>query len=157
MMRLPRRKRERLLLLLGGGLFLAAALALTLNALRDSIVYFHGPGEVISGAAPVHRAFRLGGLVKTGSLETMNSGGIRFLVTDLDADVPVVFNGLPPDLFREGQGVVALGRLDDAGLFHAQEVLARHDENYMPAEAVEALKRAGTWRAQDAAAPPAAR
>ncbi|MBP5858065.1 cytochrome c maturation protein CcmE [Marivibrio halodurans] len=143
-----RRKRTRLYLVLGGLAFLALAVGLVLAGFRDNIVFFFGPSEVAAGKVDPGRTFRLGGLVKDGSLARPGGtdGAVLFTVTDNAAEVRVRFAGLLPDLFREGQGIVALGALDGEGLFVADEVLAKHDENYMPAEAVEAMKRAGTWQ-----------
>jgi cytochrome c-type biogenesis protein CcmE len=137
----PRQRRLELLLaaLLCGG----AALTLVLNAFRSNLVFFFSPSQIAAKEAPLAHAFRLGGLVAPGSItregETLT---IRFVVTDTRHDVPVIYRGLLPYLFREGKGVVARGTLDANGTFVASEVLAKHDENYMPPEAAEALKRA---------------
>jgi cytochrome c-type biogenesis protein CcmE len=135
----PRRK--RLAIIAGVLLALGAATALVLNAFRSNLVFFFTPTQVASGEAPVQRPFRLGGLVRTGSVQR-EGVQVRFVVTDTLRDVPVTFNGLLPDLFKEGKGVVAQGSLGADGVFAAREVLAKHDENYMPPEAAEALKRA---------------
>lgn len=131
------------------GLLLAAlacggvALALVLNAFRSNLVFFFSPSQIAAHEAPAARAFRLGGLVAPGSIQREDGTlKIRFVVTDTRHDVPVVYQGLLPDLFREGKGVVARGTLDAQGTFVASEVLAKHDENYMPPEAAQALKRA---------------
>ena len=142
----PRRK-KRLglagLLLLG----VAGAAALLLSAFSENLVYFYTPTEIARGEAPAARTFRVGGLVKEGSVERADDSlRVRFVITDTSADVPIRYEGVLPDLFREGQGIVADGRLGEAGLFIAERVLAKHDENYMPPEAAEALKRAGTNR-----------
>jgi cytochrome c-type biogenesis protein CcmE len=136
----PRQKRFAII---GGVLLaLAAATALVLNAFRSNMVFFFTPTQISTGEAPKARAFRLGGLVRQGSLarEGIN---VRFVVTDTAKDVTVQFKGTLPDLFKEGKGVVAQGELNSEGVFMAKEVLAKHDENYMPPEAAEALKRAG--------------
>ncbi len=135
----PRRKR---LAIVGAVLLaLAAATALVLNAFRSNLVFFFTPTQVAAGEAPQARPFRLGGLVREGSVKR-EGVQIRFVVTDTRREVPVVYSGLLPDLFKEGKGVVAQGALGPDGVFVAREVLAKHDENYMPPEAAEALKRA---------------
>ena len=142
-----RRRRARLLFVLAGVGFLGLAVGLALLAFRDAVVFFHGPEEVAMGQIPMGRTFRLGGLTELGSVVHDADGLIvRFGITDLKATIPVHYRGVLPNLFREGQGVVALGALDANGVFEAAEVLAKHDETYMPAEAVTAMKRAGTWR-----------
>ncbi len=119
------------------------ALALVLNAFRSNLVFFFSPSQVAAHEAPAARSFRLGGLVAPGSIRREGDGmTIRFIVTDKAREVPVVYRGLLPDLFREGKGVVARGTLDGNGTFIASEVLAKHDENYMPPEAADALKQA---------------
>ena len=137
----PRRQRMMLvvLVLLGVG----TAVALTLNAFRGNMVYFYGPSQ-LAGVEKVHeRNLRLGGLVEQGSVKREDDGlTVHFLVTDTVKNVPVVYKGILPDLFREGQGVVAQGRLTQDGVFMASEVLAKHDENYMPPEVAEAMKEA---------------
>ena len=135
----PRRK--RLAIAAGVLLALAAATALVLNAFRSTLVFFFTPTQVAAGEAPQQRPFRLGGLVRAGSVQR-EGVQIRFVVTDTQREVPVTYNGLLPDLFKEGKGVVAQGTLGPDGVFVAREVLAKHDENYMPPEAAEALKRA---------------
>ncbi|MBO9512482.1 MAG: cytochrome c maturation protein CcmE [Variovorax sp.] len=119
------------------------ATALVLNAFRSNLVFFFSPSQVMAREAPAARTFRLGGLVAPGSIRREGDGmTIRFTVTDTAQAVPVVYRGLLPDLFREGKGVVAGGRLREDGTFVATEVLAKHDENYMPPEAADALKKA---------------
>ncbi|MFZ2989038.1 cytochrome c maturation protein CcmE [Ideonella sp.] len=136
----PRQKRFALI---GGVLLaLAAATALVLNAFRSNMVFFYTPTQIASGEAPQQRAFRLGGLVRQGSVKREGIE-VNFVVTDTARDVPVRFEGVLPDLFKEGKGVVVQGQLGPDGVFAAKEVLAKHDENYMPPEAAEALKRAG--------------
>jgi cytochrome c-type biogenesis protein CcmE len=124
----------------------AAGLAATLvlNAFQSNLVFFFTPSQVAAHEAPHDRAFRIGGLVEAGSVvREKDALTVRFKVTDTVQTVPVVFTGILPDLFREGKGVVAQGRIGADGIFQAREVLAKHDENYMPPEAAEALKRAG--------------
>jgi cytochrome c-type biogenesis protein CcmE len=135
----PRRK--RLAIAAGVLLALAAATALVLNAFRSNLVFFFTPSQVAAGEAPQLRPFRLGGLVRAGSLQR-EGVQIRFVVTDTQREVPVVYQGLLPDLFKEGKGVVAQGTLGPDGVFAAHEVLAKHDENYMPPEAADALRQA---------------
>jgi cytochrome c-type biogenesis protein CcmE len=154
------RKKRRLMILLLCGIGLGSATALTLFAFQDNLVFFRSPSDIAGEAPPPDRAFRLGGLVETGSVERGTSAEGRptasFRVTDGQHTIQVAYTGVLPDLFREGQGVVTLGRLGPDGLFRATEVLARHDENYMPPEVADALRRAGHWNPQQGAAPPAA-
>src|SRR5215470_16010318 len=134
----PRHK--RLALIVGGLAVLAIAAALVLNAFRSNLVFFFSPSQIASGEAPKDRAFRIGGMVENGSLKRESDGlTVQFIVTDTAKSVPVVYKGILPDLFREGKGVVAQGRLGNDGVFHADEVLAKHDENYMPPEAAHAV------------------
>lgn len=116
------------------------ATALVLNAFQSNLVFFYSPSQIASNEAPTNRTFRLGGLVEAGSVKR-DGVKVNFVVTDTAKTVPVAFEGILPDLFKEGKGVVAQGQLRD-GVFVAREVLAKHDENYMPPEAAEALKRA---------------
>jgi len=125
---------------------LASAAALVSFALRDTIVFFYGPTEVVEKKIAPGTRFRLGGLVKEGSVKRGESKTISFAVTDLNSDLPVVFTGILPDLFREGQGVVTEGTLNSKGIFVADSVLAKHDENYMPPEVAEKLKEQGMWQ-----------
>lgn len=137
----PRRKR-----LVFAGLLVsccAAAAGLVLNAFRSNVVFFFSPTDVVAQKAPQERLFRMGGLVEDGSVQRQANGvTVRFAVTDTVQRVPVEYTGILPDLFREGKGVVTQGRLGPDGVFRAQEVLAKHDENYMPPEAASALERA---------------
>lgn len=147
------RKRRRLYMLLLAMLGLGTATALTLAAFNDTVTYFYSPSDLTT-KAPGDRNVRLGGLVEVGSVARSDDGlSIRFTVTDTANSVPVSYTGIVPDLFREGQGVVALGRLRPDGVFAASEVLAKHDENYMPPEVSDALKRADHFKAN--AQPPA--
>ena len=137
------KKKRRLYILLLAALGLGTATALVLTAFQDNLVFFYSPSDL--AAHPTGgRTFRLGGMVEKGSLSRPPEGGVRFTVTDYKAVVAVTYTGLLPDLFREGQGVVAEGRLRPDGLFEAREVLAKHDEKYMPPEVADALKRAGS-------------
>jgi cytochrome c-type biogenesis protein CcmE len=127
----------------GGLAALAVAAALVLSAFRQNLVFFFTPSQVAANEAPQGRTFRIGGMVETGSVKRQADGlTVRFLVTDTAKSIPVVYRGALPDLFREGKGVVAQGRVGDDGVFVASEVLAKHDENYMPPEAADAVKRA---------------
>jgi cytochrome c-type biogenesis protein CcmE len=150
------RKRRRLVLIGGGLGVLAVAVALMLNAFRDSIVFFNSPSDVADKRIAPGTRIRLGGLVKTGSVVRGDNLKIRFDVTDGSRDIMVAYQGVLPDLFREGQGVVAEGALDGAGVFDADTILAKHDETYMPKEVADALKKSGHWKdnyAQRAAMP----
>jgi len=138
-------KRRRLWLLLASLGVLGAAVALVLTVLNDNIVFFYSPTQVAEKHPGPERRFRLGGLVEPGSVKK-NGQEVRFAVTDLQKTVPVVYRGLLPDLFREGQGVIAEGTLSADGLFTARDVLAKHDENYMPPEVAKALKESGRWQ-----------
>ncbi|MGY2491678.1 cytochrome c maturation protein CcmE [Cupriavidus sp. CP313] len=132
------------------------AAALVLNAFRSNLVFFFSPSQVAAQEAPVARSFRLGGLVAPGSIRREGDGmTVRFVVTDTARQVPVLYRGLLPDLFREGKGVVARGQLQADGTFIASEVLAKHDENYMPPEAADALKQAEQVKRRMAEAAPA--
>jgi cytochrome c-type biogenesis protein CcmE len=135
---------RRALWIVGGLAALGVAAALVLNAFRSNLVFFFTPSQIAANEAPRDRAFRLGGLVEAGSItRDKDALTVRFRVTDTARTIPVVYTGLLPDLFREGKGVVAQGRLGPDGVFRATEVLAKHDENYMPPEAAEALRKAG--------------
>jgi cytochrome c-type biogenesis protein CcmE len=137
----PRHK--RIAFIAAGLVVLASAAALVLNAFQSNLVFFFSPSQVIAKEAPMERAFRIGGMVETGSLKRQNDGlTVRFNVTDTAKTLPVVFTGILPDLFKEGKGVVAQGKLGADGVFHATEVLAKHDENYMPPEAGHAIEQA---------------
>jgi cytochrome c-type biogenesis protein CcmE len=137
----PRHK--RLAIIAGGVAAIAIAAALVLNAFQSNLVFFFSPSQIAAGEAPKDRAFRIGGMVQTGSLKRLGDGlTVEFIVTDTAQNVPVTYKGILPDLFREGKGVVAQGRLGTDGVFRADEVLAKHDENYMPPEAAHALEQA---------------
>jgi cytochrome c-type biogenesis protein CcmE len=125
---------------------LGVAVGLVLYAMRDSIVFFYGPSDIAEMQVAPGQRFRLGGLVETGSVERGEGTTIRFVVTDGAKTLPVTFTGVLPDLFREGQGVVTEGKLAPDGVFHADSVLAKHDENYMPKEVADSLKAQGVWQ-----------
>ncbi|AUM01081.1 cytochrome c maturation protein CcmE [Zoogloeaceae bacteirum Par-f-2] len=136
--------RNKRLLLVGGGVaLLAAAVALVLSAFQQNLVFFHTPTEVFEGKAPVGRSFRIGGLVEAGSIRREADGlTVSFSITDTARAIPVSYRGTLPDLFQEGKGAVVQGMLGADGRFTATEVLAKHDENYMPVEAQHAIDRA---------------
>ena len=135
-------KRKRLTFVLLGGLLLATAAALILTAMQDTLVFFHSPSEILAEPVPPDRRIRIGGLVEEGSVAKAG-GTVTFRITDLAETIPATFTGILPDLFREGQGVVAEGYFRD-GTLHADEVLAKHDENYMPPEVADALKKSAS-------------
>jgi len=135
---------RRAIWIVSGLAALGVASALVLNAFQSNLVFFFTPSQVVAHEAPSGRAFRVGGLVEAGSVvHEKDALTVHFRVTDTAQTIPVVFTGHLPDLFREGKGVVAQGKLTGDGTFHASEVLAKHDENYMPPEAAEALRKAG--------------
>ena len=137
------RKQRRGFLIGGGVATLAVAAILVLFALKDSVVFFHTPSDVAEKGLPAGQRIRLGGLVEKGTVIRAKGTTTTFRITDTLKDVPVTFTGVLPDLFREGQGVVAEGTFDAAGLFRADSVLAKHDENYMPPEIAKALEARG--------------
>ena len=140
-------RHKRFALIIGALAVIGAAAALILNAFEENLVFFFTPTQVAAGEAPKNRAFRIGGMVKDGSVQR-DGVNVRFVVTDTAHDIPVTYTGILPDLFREGKGVVAQGKLDDNGTqFKASEVLAKHDENYMPPEAQHALDKAAVEKA----------
>jgi cytochrome c-type biogenesis protein CcmE len=154
-----KRKRRRLVLLLVCGISLGSATALVLSAFRDNLVFFLTPAQVSKDAPPIGRTFRLGGLVEQGSVQRTSQDGkpaAVFTVTDGSAAVKVTYVGILPDLFREGQGIVAYGALRKDGSFDASEVLAKHDATYMPKAVEEALKKSGHWNPDAGPPPPAA-
>ena len=140
------RKQRRLTLIAVAGIVLAVALGLILYALSDKIVFFNSPSDIVAKAPAPGTRIRLGGLVEMGSLAKTDGGNVAFAVTDGAHAVKVAYQGILPDLFREGQGVVAEGVLAPDGSLTADTVLAKHDEKYMPKEVVEALKKAGKWK-----------
>ena len=147
------RKQRRLTMIGGALLVLGIAIALVLNALRDSIVFFSTPQMVAEKHIPAGKRFRLGGLVEPGSLKQESNDQYRFTVTDGAGSVSVTYRGPLPALFKEGQGVVAEGTMGENKTFTASKILAKHDENYLPREVVDALKKSGHWHQL----PPAAR
>jgi cytochrome c-type biogenesis protein CcmE len=148
-------RKQRRAILIGTCLgVLALAVSLVLMALRDSIVFFYTPTEVAEKHLDTGQRFRLGGLVENGSLKRGEGTTVSFVVTDKRATLPVTYTGVLPDLFREGQGVVAEGMLTSEGLFHADSVLAKHDEKYMPPEVAKKLKEQGVWRGDEQAGTP---
>lgn len=146
------RKKRRMMLLGVCMLGLAGATALVLTAFEDNLVFFYSPTDLQTKTVPRDRTIRIGGLVEEGSVSRdPSTGAVSFRVTDLSYALPVQFAGVLPDLFREGQGIVAEGTLTRDGVFSAAEVLAKHDETYMPPEVAEALKRSGQWKPGDEA------
>jgi len=135
----PRHKRFVLIAI--GLAVLGVATALILSAFQQNLVFFFSPSDIAAHKAPTERTFRVGGMVENGSVKR-DGVQVRFIVTDTAHTVPVIYQGILPDLFREGKGVVAQGKLGNDGVFHASEVLAKHDENYMPPDAAHALEQA---------------
>ncbi len=146
------RKRQRILLVLLVLLLSGGATALVLTALQSKIAFFVSPTDIAEGKVGSGRELRIGGLVAAGSVQQGPDGRVRFVLTDEKHQVPVVFHGILPDLFREGQGIIAEGTVDHEGVFEASEVLAKHDERYMPKNVAEALKRSGRWKEGEATA-----
>jgi cytochrome c-type biogenesis protein CcmE len=149
------RKRQRLVLLLLGLAALGGATALVLIAFSSNLVFFYSPSDLKKQAIAFDTRVRIGGLVEDGSIAHGAGSSVRFRVTDGKTDIPVTYRGILPDLFRQGQGVVAEGRLEPDGVFAASTILAKHDARYMPREVVDALKKSGHWQ-EGAAAPDAA-
>jgi cytochrome c-type biogenesis protein CcmE len=140
-------RKQRRLVLIGGSLgVLALAAGLVLTALKDSIVFFNSPSDVVEKHLQAGSRIRLGGLVKPGSLQRGDQLAVRFEVTDGNAAMRVNYQGILPDLFREGQGVIAEGTLEPGGMLKADSILAKHDEKYMPKEVADALKKQGHWQ-----------
>lgn len=144
------RKQRRLTLIAVAGIVLAIALGLVLYALSDRIVFFNSPSDIVAKAPAPGTRIRLGGLVEVGSVVKSDGGNVAFAVTDGVHAVKVAYQGILPDLFREGQGVVTEGVVTPAGSLVADTVLAKHDERYMPKEVVEALKKSGKWKEGEA-------
>ncbi|MGH6834385.1 MAG: cytochrome c maturation protein CcmE [Methylocella sp.] len=140
------RKKRRLVLISAALAALSLALGLVLLALRDNIVFFYGPSELAQKAPHAGQRLRIGGLVREGSLVHEGESTVHFAVTDKKQDIVVTYTGPLPDLFREGQGVVAEGTLGYDKIFHADNILAKHDERYMPRDVADALKKQGLWR-----------
>ena len=150
-------RHKRIALIVGGLAILGIVAALVLNAFQSNLVFFFSPTQVAAGEAPKGKNFRIGGMVKEGSIKREPDGvTIRFVMTDTEKDMIVAYKGILPDLFKEGKGAVAQGKLGDDGVFTASEVLAKHDENYMPPEAAKALGDAGDRAAANKAAAEAA-
>ncbi|MES2771680.1 MAG: cytochrome c maturation protein CcmE [Pseudomonadota bacterium] len=136
-------RHQRIVLVIGGLAILGSIATLIFNAFESNLVFFFSPTKVLAGEAPHSRAFRIGGMVKPGSLKRESEGTqLSFIVTDTEKEVRVSYQGILPDLFKEGKGVVAQGKLNTEGIFVASEVLAKHDENYMPPEAAKAVQDA---------------
>jgi len=136
-------RHKRIGFIVAGLAGLAIAAALGLNAFQDNLVFFFSPSQVAAKEAPVGRNFRIGGLVENGSMKRDSDGlTVHFVVTDTASSIPVVYKGILPDLFKEGRGCVAEGKVGTDGVFHADSVLAKHDENYMPPEAAQSLEKA---------------
>lgn len=140
-----KRKHKRLTFVLIALLLLGAAAALVLSAFEESIVFFHSPSDIVAKKVPLDRRLRLGGLVEKGSVVKKPDAVVEFRVTDMANAIAVTYKGILPDLFREGQGVVTEGRMVGK-VFKAEEVLAKHDEKYMPPEVADAIKKAGQWK-----------
>lgn len=146
------RKQRRLTLIGAAAVVLASAAGLILYALNDQIVFFQTPTDIIAKQIPSGQRIRLGGLVEEGSIERSEDAKVSFRVTDTANTVPVTYVGILPDLFREGQGVVTEGIVGPDGIFRADSVLAKHDENYVPKEVADALKAQGVWKGDDTTA-----
>ena len=141
-------RHQRMIAIAAGVALIAVAAALVLNAFQGNVVFFFSPSQIAANEAPVEKTFRVGGMVEKGSLRRRADGlTVEFVVTDTAKSIPVVYTGILPDLFKEGKGVVTQGRLGPDGVFRASEVLAKHDENYMPPEAAHALSKAEAERA----------
>jgi cytochrome c-type biogenesis protein CcmE len=151
----PRQKRTLYIVLAVAAVGLAVFLVL--NALKENVSLYFTPTDVFEKKAPLERSFRIGGLVEVGSIQREKDGlTVHFMITDLKQKLPVVYKGILPDLFKEGKGVVAQGKMEADGVMHASEVLAKHDENYMPPEAADALKKAEAAAAVSSVSAPAA-
>lgn len=147
-------KHQRLLFIIVSMIFLCAGTLLTMAAFRNNLVFFYSPSDLVkqplSSTLPLTKTIRIGGLVKAGSIEHGSGDSINFIITDGQADIKVLYNGILPNLFREGQGCIAEGKITSDGEFTAQKILAKHDEKYMPREVVDALKRSGNWHGGEA-------
>ena len=151
-------RHQRMIAIAAGVALIAIAAALVLNAFQGNVVFFFSPSQVAAKEAPLEKTFRVGGMVEKGSLKRQADGlTVQFIVTDTAQTIPVSYTGILPDLFKEGKGVVAQGKLGADGIFHASEVLAKHDENYMPPEAAHALSKAEADKAAKSVVPGAAR
>ena len=146
-------RHKRIALIIGGLAILGLVVALVLNAFQSNLVFFFSPTQVVAGEAPQGKSFRVGGLVKEGSIKREPDGvTLRFVMTDIEKEMTIAYKGILPDLFKEGKGAVAQGKLRDDGIFVASEVLAKHDENYMPPEAAQAVGDAHARAAANKAA-----
>ncbi len=143
-------KHRRLIFILASLAVMAGAAALILSSLRDTMIFFYTPTQLAEKQKTpefhADQTLRIGGLVKKGSVKNLKEGGIRFIITDLNRDIEVTYRGLVPSLFRDGQGVVAHGKLDANGAMIAETILAKHDETYMPRQVVDQLKASGRWQ-----------
>ena len=148
------RRQQRATIVMSGLALLGVAAGLVFYALDETMVFFHTPSDVAEKAIAAGTRFRLGGLVETGSVRRGEGTVVQFVVTDTEKSLPVAFTGILPDLFRDGQGVVAEGRLNGEGIFEADSVLAKHDETYMPKEVADALKARGVWQHEEGGAKP---
>jgi len=138
-----KRRHKKFAIILTAVIGLSVTVLLIMDAFQDNMVFFYSPSDVYAGKSPVNRTFRLGGMVEKGSIKkSTKTLKVEFIVTDNNKKIPVSYVGILPDLFREGQGVITQGKLDDDYMFTASEVLAKHDENYMPPEVADAMKRA---------------
>ena len=150
-------RHQRMVAIAAGVALVAIAAALVLNAFQGNVVFFFSPSQVAAKEAPLEKTFRVGGMVEKGSLKRRADGlTVEFIVTDTAKSIPVVYTGILPDLFKEGKGVVTQGKLGPDGVFRASEVLAKHDENYMPPEAAHALSKAEAERAAKSVVSPGA-
>ncbi len=143
-------KHQRFVFILGSLVVMALAATAILYSFRENMLFFYTPSQLAQKRTEADfnpsRPLRIGGLVKKGSIKNLKGGGIRFTITDLNAHIKVTYRGLVPSLFREGQGIVAQGIITDNGIMNAESILAKHDENYMPREVVDALKASGKWQ-----------
>ena len=151
-------RHQRMIAIGAGVALIAIATGLVLYAFQGNVVFFFSPSQVAAKEAPLEKTFRVGGMVEKGSLKRLPDGlTVQFVVTDTAKSIPVTYTGILPDLFKEGKGVVTQGKLGADGVFHASEVLAKHDENYMPPEAAHALSKAEADRAAKSVVPGAQR
>lgn len=139
-------KHQRLLFIIAGLLCLGAAIGLILNNFNDNLVFFYSPADLVAKPVSVDKAIRIGGLVEEGSVNKINAQLTEFVITDLTESVKVSYSGILPPMFREGQGMVAHGHMNNDGMFIADNLLTKHDEKYMPPEVADALKKSGQWK-----------
>lgn len=138
-------KHQRLLFLLASMLVFCVGGMFVLSSFRDNLVFFYSPSDIAQKRPESSKLIRVGGLVQTGSIKYLDSGGVRFVITDGNSDITIFYEGILPNLFREKQGCIAEGNISDSGEFYAKKVLAKHDEKYMPKEVVDSLKKSGNW------------